>query len=221
MVDSSVDKCSPCNAVCPEKLEEHLTLTFLYCKRSRRNSDSILVCLSRILLQLASQLYNRLCRIQKLESVIIQTRGGEGQNRDKNGANVPQGCDQPKVFNDIKLWLQSDLSDLQECLEKFSRKLSIILDAQGVSLSAHLPICLYVNFIHSHSSYQAQCVVERGCSLLSNTVTFTGYLTEIDLSLSLFPLLGSDWNHTEVSQDEAADLCEGVSVYAGFLVCVL
>lgn len=105
------------------------------------------------------------------------------------------------------------MSVLQECLDKFSKKLSIILEAQGVSPS----VLVYLDSYHC-----AVCggVVRQGCrSTLLNALllTFSSCLCSvIDLSLPV-SLSGSDWDHTEVSEVEAAELCQRVSE----LLCLL
>lgn len=79
---------------------------------------------------------------------------------------------------------------LQECLDKFSKKLSIILEAQGVSLS----VCLFVTFdllslhhnLHSwHDAYQLQYA-----AAWSNKAAAATALSTLDLTfhslLSLF-----------------------------------
>lgn len=106
------------------------------------------------------------------------------------------------------------MSVLQECMDKFSKKLSVILDAQEVSVTVWafdlLPL-------HTVSILVVRLI---SCSMWSNKAAahcrthcvwhLTAIYDNVSVCVSCH-LAGSDWDHTEISQDEAAELCERVS----------
>lgn len=112
----------------------------------------------------------------------------------------------------FEIFILRRLSVLQDCLDRFSKKLSVILEAQGVSRSISTSDLLWSK--HARRLVAISCSVQA-CGQMrlqrNAEVYLLSVLTVVVLYASFCSVAGNDRDHTDISEDEAADLCQRVS----------